>query len=97
MKAQQHESDLGYLTNPKPIADRGIIMGIDIESKPVRLAGPTGATARRTARISVLLRQAGIHGRANSGRRRRGLSFLATENVRTLVRLSSSHGLFYRW
>ena len=47
--AQQQESDLGYLTNPKQIAERAIIMGIEVNSKPVRLAGPT---ERRSSQIT---------------------------------------------
>jgi hypothetical protein len=38
--AQQQESKLGYLTNPKQIADRARRMNIDPDRRPVRLAGP---------------------------------------------------------
>ena len=38
--AQQQESDLGFLTNPRRISDRARMMDIDTDRRPVRLAGP---------------------------------------------------------
>ena len=38
--AQQQESDLGFLTNPRQIADRARAMDINPDRHPVRLAGP---------------------------------------------------------
>ena len=38
--AQQQESDLGFLINPKQIADRARMMDINPDRQPVRLAGP---------------------------------------------------------
>jgi hypothetical protein len=48
--AQQQESDLGYLTNPKQIAERATRMGIDINGAPVRLAGPAERRRARNTR-----------------------------------------------
>jgi hypothetical protein len=45
--AQQQESDLGYLTTPRKIADRATIMGINLARRPVRLVGPAGAGQNR--------------------------------------------------
>ena len=48
--AQQQETDLGYLTNPKRIAERARMMGINSDRRPVRLAGPTERRRLRNTR-----------------------------------------------
>ena len=40
--AQQQESDLGFLTNPRKIVQRARMMDIDPDRRPVSLAGPAG-------------------------------------------------------
>jgi len=52
--AQQQESDLGYLTSPRQVADRVRTMDIDTDRQPapVRLAGPAERRRlRNTQRI----------------------------------------------
>ena len=38
--AQQQESDLGFLLNPRRIAERARMMDINSDRRPVHLAGP---------------------------------------------------------
>lgn len=51
--AQQQESDLGYLTTPKQIAERATMMGIEIDRTPVRLACPSEQRRLRNTRGTV--------------------------------------------
>lgn len=46
--AQQQESDLGFLTNPRQISHRARKMDIDLDPRPVFLAGPAERGRQRS-------------------------------------------------
>jgi len=46
----QQESDLGYLTTPEKVEERTERMNLEIEQRPVHLAGPANRTRARNNR-----------------------------------------------